>query len=120
MNIIKRSGVEELFDSRKIMNAIEKANGTVAEIDRASAAERELVARRVEEIAETCGYTMNIEEIQDLVVTNIMDLKLYKLAQNYAVYRYKRELVRKSNTTDEQIFFQCLWINVANRIRRSM
>ena len=103
MNIIKRSGVEELFDSRKIMNAIEKANGTVAEIDRASAAERELVARRVEEIAETCGYTMNIEEIQDLVVTNIMDLKLYKLAQNYAVYRYKRELVRKSNTTDEQI-----------------
>ena len=103
MNIIKRSGVEELFDSRKIMNAIEKANGTVAEIDRASAAERELVARRVEEIAETCGYTMNIEEIQDLVITNIMDLKLYKLAQNYAVYRYKRELVRKSNTTDEQI-----------------
>ena len=103
MYIIKRSGAEELFDHTKIENAIAKANETVEEVERATKAERELVARRVEEYAETCGHAMNIEEIQDLVVTNLMDLKLYRLAQNYAVYRYKRELVRKANTTDEQI-----------------
>ena len=103
MYIIKRSGAEELFDHTKIETAIAKANETVEAVERATKAERELVARRVEECAETCGHALNIEEIQDLVVTNIMDLKLYRLAQNYAVYRYKRELVRKSNTTDEQI-----------------
>ena len=103
MYIIKRSGAEELFDHTKIENAVAKANETVEEVKRATKAERELVARRVEEYAETCGHALNIEEIQDLVVTNLMDLKLYQLAQNYAVYRYKRELVRKANTTDEQI-----------------
>lgn len=103
MYIIKRSGAEELFDHTKIENAVAKANETVEEVKRATKAERELVARRVEEYAETCGHALNIEEIQDLVVTNLMDLKLYRLAQNYAVYRYKRELVRKANTTDEQI-----------------
>ena len=103
MYIIKRSGAEELFDHTKIENAVAKANATVEEVERATKAERELVARRVEEYAETCGHAMSIEEIQDLVVTNLMDLKLYRLAQNYAVYRYKRELVRKANTTDEQI-----------------
>lgn len=103
MYIIKRSGAEELFDHTKIENAVAKANETVEEVERATKAERELVARRVEEWAETCGHALNIEEIQDLVVTNLMDLKLYRLAQNYAVYRYKRELVRKANTTDEQI-----------------
>ena len=103
MYIIKRSGAEELFDHTKIETAIAKANATVEAVERATKAERELVARRVEEWAETCGHALNIEEIQDLVVTNLMDLKLYRLAQNYAVYRYKRELVRKANTTDEQI-----------------
>ena len=44
-----------------------------------------------------------MEEIQDLVEEEIMKQKTYRLASNYITYRYKRELVRKSNSTDEQI-----------------
>ena len=103
MVIIKRSGEEVLFDSRKIENAIAKANTSVEEWERASAKDRELVARRVEEIAETAGHPMGVEEIQDAVEEELMKLQLFKLARNYTVYRYKREIARKSNTTDEQI-----------------
>ena len=101
--IIKRSGEEVLFDRRKIENAIAKANTSVEEWERASAKDRELVARRVEEIAETAGHPMGVEEIQDAVELELMKLQLFKLARNYTVYRYKREIARKSNTTDEQI-----------------
>ena len=103
MVIIKRSGEEDLFDRRKIDNAIAKANTSVEEWERASAKDRELVARRVEEIAETAGHPMGVEEIQDAVELELMKLQLFKLARNYTVYRYKREIARKSNTTDEQI-----------------
>ena len=103
MVIIKRSGEEVLFDRRKIENAIAKANTSVEEWERASAKDRELVARRVEEIAETAGHPMGVEEIQDSVEEELMKLQLFKLARNYTVYRYKREIARKSNTTDEQI-----------------
>ena len=103
MVIIKRSGEEVLFDRRKIENAIAKANTSVEEWERASAKDRELVARRVEEIAETAGHPMGVEEIQDAVEEELMKLQLFKLARNYTVYRYKREIARKSNTTDEQI-----------------
>lgn len=103
MVIIKRSGEEDLFDRSKIENAIAKANTSVEEWERASAKDRELVARRVEEIAETAGHSMGVEEIQDAVELELMKLQLFKLARNYTVYRYKREIARKSNTTDEQI-----------------
>ena len=103
MVIIKRSGEEDLFDRSKIENAIAKANTSVEEWERASAKDRELIARRVEEIAETAGHPMGVEDIQDAVIQEIMKVGLFKLATNYTVYRYKREIARKSNTTDEQI-----------------
>ena len=103
MVIIKRSGEEDLFDPSKIENAIAKANSSVEEWERASAKDRELVARRVEEIVETSGHAMGVEDIQDAVELELMKLQLFKLARNYVTYRYKRELVRKANTTDEQI-----------------
>mgnify|MGYP002765052054 FL=1 len=103
MVIIKRSGEEDLFDCSKIENAIAKANSSVEEWERASVKDRELIARRVEEIAETAGHPMGVEDIQDAVIQEIMKVGLFKLATNYTVYRYKREIARKSNTTDEQI-----------------
>lgn len=103
MRIIKRSGEEELFDIRKIEAAIKKANSSVSESERANDTERELVARRVEEIEDTCEHAMGIEDIQDAVIVELMKLKLYQLAKSYTEYRYKREIARKSNTTDEQI-----------------
>ena len=46
---------------------------------------------------------LNVEEIQNLVENEIMKLNAFAVARKYITYRYMRALVRKSNTTDEQI-----------------
>lgn len=47
--------------------------------------------------------SLNVEEIQDLVENQIMNMRAFAVARKYITYRYKRALVRKSNSTDEQI-----------------
>ena len=102
-NIIKRNGSEAAFDPEKIVKAIQKANSSVDEFDRASRGDAETVAKRVEELVDSTEHALGVEEIQDAVEEELMKAGLYKLARNYTVYRYKREIARKSNTTDEQI-----------------
>ncbi len=63
----------------------------------------EQIAKNVEIICEGMGRALSVEEIQDLVENEIMNQKAYRLATNYITYRYKRALVRKSNSTDKQI-----------------
>ena len=48
-------------------------------------------------------HAVNVEDIQDMVETGIMEMRGYEVAQKYVRYRYKRELTRKSNTTDNGI-----------------
>ena len=43
---------------------------------------------------------MLVEDIQDIIEIRLMALGKYKLAKAYITYRYTRELVRRSNTTD--------------------
>lgn len=57
----------------------------------------------MEELVDSTEHALGVEEIQDAVEEELMKAGLYKLARNYTVYRYKREIARKSNTTDEQI-----------------
>ena len=102
-NIIKRNGSAATFDPEKIVKAIQKANSSVDEFDRASRGDAETVAKRVEELVDSTEHALGVEEIQDAVEEELMKAGLYKLARNYTVYRYKREIARKSNTTDEQI-----------------
>ena len=102
-NIIKRNGSEAAFDPEKIVKAIQKANSSVDEFGRASRGDAETVAKRVEELVDSTEHALGVEEIQDAVEEELMKAGLYKLARNYTVYRYKREIARKSNTTDEQI-----------------
>ena len=47
--------------------------------------------------------TFSVEEIQDLVENEIMETQAFEVARKYITYRYKRALVRKANSTDEQI-----------------
>lgn len=103
MKIIKRSGMEVRFDSVKIEDAVRKANGSVEEGDRLSEAQIKQVVENVTELCSKMKHSPNVEEIQDMVEEEIMKQQTYKLASNYITYRYKRELVRKSNSTDEQI-----------------
>ncbi|MBO5453270.1 MAG: anaerobic ribonucleoside-triphosphate reductase [Clostridia bacterium] len=103
MKIIKRSGSEAVFDISKIILAITKANNSVAENERLSADDIREIAAIIEE---KCGYmhrALGVEEIQDLVENEIMKRNAYNVARKYITYRYNRALVRKSNTTDEQI-----------------
>ena len=103
MKIIKRSGVEVNFDLKKIIAAIRKANNTVREDDRLTDAEINEIASVVEDHCEEMLRAPSVEEIQDMVENQLMKYNAYTMARNYITYRYKRALVRKSNSTDEQI-----------------
>ncbi len=103
MKIIKRSGTEATFDISKIIVAITKANNSVAQNVRMSAEQIREIADKVS--AQCLGATraLSVEEIQDLVENEIMDRKAFTVARAYITYRYTRALVRKTNTTDDQI-----------------
>lgn len=103
MRIIKRSGKEVGFDISKIMAAVQKANREVKEADRMSQEQVDDISNRVEEICMDMAHTPSVEEIQDMVENQIMDQHAFEVARKYITYRYKRALVRKSNSTDEQI-----------------
>lgn len=110
-NIIKRSGEEVLFDSRKIVNAIKKANAEVDGIHQLSDVQIEAIASNIENYVENATYAVGVEEIQDLVETGIMEMRGYEVSQKYIRYRYKRNLARKANTTDDAVL---ALINQAN------
>ncbi len=103
MKIIKRSGKETGFDGSKIIDAVTKANQEVAEGDRLSQIQIEAIADRISEVCENMDRIYNVEEIQDMVENEIMGYKSFEVARKYITYRYKRALVRKSNSTDQQI-----------------
>ena len=103
MNIIKRNGMEVPFELSKITKAIEKANVTVPEAERLSGAEIDQISKNLDIICNGSSHTLNVEEIQDLVENQLMSSRHYAVARNYITYRYKRAMVRKSNTTDAQI-----------------
>ncbi len=102
-NVIKRSGEEVKFDISKIVNAIQKANKEVDEIHQLSDYQIAAVADKIAKEIADAPHAVNVEDIQDMVETGIMEMRGYEVAQKYVRYRYKRELARKSNTTDEEI-----------------
>lgn len=103
MRIIKRSGTETAFDITKIVAAVEKANKEVVEQNRLSGEQIKEIAKKVTLICSSMNRTFSVEEIQDLVENEIMETQAFEVARKYITYRYKRALVRKANSTDEQI-----------------
>ena len=103
MKIIKRSGTEVTFDIDKIIAAVSKANNEVVHSERLSDEQIEMISKNVEDICQEMNRSLSVEEIQDLVENQIMNLRAFAVARKYITYRYKRALVRKSNSTDEQI-----------------
>lgn len=103
MKIIKRSGQEVVFDISKIVAAVEKANKEVVETDRLSPEQIKEIAKKVTLTCSSMDRTYSVEEIQDLVENEIMEAQAFQVARKYITYRYKHELLRKSNSTDEQI-----------------
>ncbi|HCE78304.1 MAG TPA: anaerobic ribonucleoside-triphosphate reductase, partial [Lachnospiraceae bacterium] len=102
-NVIKRSGEEVSFDISKIVNAISKANREVDKIHQLNEYQILAVAEKIARQVADYPHAINVEDIQDLVETGIMEMRGYEVAQKYVRYRYKRQLARKSNTTDNGI-----------------
>ena len=102
-NVIKRNGEEVHFDREKIVNAITKANGNVERIHQMNPYQIEAIADTIAEQVQETPHAVNVEDIQDMVETSIMEMRGYEVAQKYVRYRYRRELKRKSNTTDNGI-----------------
>ena len=101
--VIKRNGEEVDFQLEKIVNAIKKANEEVENIHRMNDFQIIAIAEKIAQQAEEFTHAVNVEDIQDMVETGIMEMRGYEVAQKYVRYRYKRELTRKSNTTDNGI-----------------
>ena len=102
-NVIKRSGEEVSFDLEKIINAIRKANKEVDRLHQMNEYQINAIADNIAHRVEEIPHAVNVEDIQDMVETGIMEMRGYEVAQKYVRYRYKRELTRKSNTTDNGI-----------------
>ena len=103
MRIIKRNGSEVDFDVSKIAMAITKAN-------EANGGKKELSDAQIKEISEYVEFKISkanrafsVEEIQDIVENQIMAQGAFDVARRYVKYRYTRSLIRKANTTDNQI-----------------
>ena len=104
MNVIKRNGQEVQFAEDKIYNAIWKANESVDnENQRLTENQIKVVVEKVVNDCQKIMRAVSVEEIQDFVEEHIMEEGRYKVAKNYITYRYRHELVRKSNSTDKQI-----------------
>ncbi|MCR4781658.1 MAG: anaerobic ribonucleoside-triphosphate reductase [Lachnospiraceae bacterium] len=101
--VIKRNGNEVDFDVVKIENAIKAANNEVEAIHQMNESQINAIAKNIAEAVKKSSHAVNVEDIQDMVETGIMEMRGYEVAQKYVRYRYKRELTRKTNTTDDGI-----------------
>ena len=102
-NVIKRNGEEVHFNSQKIVNAVHKANEEVDRLHQMNDYQIRAIADNIANKVQESTHAVNVEDIQGMVETGIMAMRGYEVAQKYVRYRYKRELTRKSNTTDNGI-----------------
>jgi len=100
MKIVKRDGTIVEFEDEKIRVAIKKANNEVSKKDKILKAQIEEIITYIKELDKS---RILVEDIQDIIEQKLMEFGKYHLAKKYITYRYKRELVRKANTTDQSI-----------------
>ncbi len=100
MKVIKRDGHMVDYSPDKIEAAIMKANAEVEEEEQASSTQIKNIIKYIEKLGKK---RILVEDIQDIIEMKLMAIGKYALAKKYITYRYTRELVRKSNTTDVSI-----------------
>jgi len=101
MKVQKRDGRVTDYNKMKIVTAIKKANAEVPEREKVEDQSIEEIVEYVERFA--ANKVLNVETIQDMIESALVSQDKYLLAKKYIIYRYKRELLRKANTTDESI-----------------
>ena len=100
MKVVKRDNTIVDFDGSKIVNAIKKANTAVTPEE---TIDEKSIYNIMEGIKNCHKERLLVEDIQDIVEHSLMKAGKFELAKQYIIYRYKRALVRKANTTDESI-----------------
>ncbi len=100
MKVVKRDGHIVDYCPEKIEIAIKAANNEVQEEDKVSDIQIKNIIKYIESLKKK---RMLVEDIQDIIEVRLMALNKYALAKAYITYRYTRELVRRSNTTDLSI-----------------
>ena len=102
MIIMKRNGSEEPFNVSKIISAISRANAVDDKFELTDIEIRD-IANCIDVKCQEISRILSVEEIQDMIENELMNRRVFDLAKRYITYRYKRYLVRKSNSTDKQI-----------------
>ena len=97
MKVIIRDGHMVDYCPEKIEKAIMKANREVEDEDQVSPTQIKNIIKYIERLGKK---RILVEDIQDIIEVKLMSIGKYELAKKYITYRYTRELVRKSNTTD--------------------
>ena len=101
MNIIKRDGTEQKFDSNRIKNAILKAmkygSGMVEE-DIA-----ESIAEGCESLCRQGIIPLTVLNVEDYVYNSLVEYEQFETAKAYEGYRAVQQYKRETNTTDDSI-----------------
>ncbi len=100
MTVQKRDGRKVKFNKEKIKIAVLKA---FIDVDGEETTYAKDKARDIANYVESLNKNMSVEDIQDEVVNKLMASTRKDVATKYVEYRYKRKLVRESNTTDKTI-----------------
>lgn len=101
VTVVKRDGREEEFRKEKIKDAVLKA---FIDVDEDISQEALNIANKIAtEVSNIKKQSMGVEDIQDEVVRKLMATSRKDVASVYVEYRYKRQLIRESNTTDKTI-----------------
>jgi ribonucleoside-triphosphate reductase (formate) len=102
-DLIKRDGSIAVFDKNKIINAINKAfievDGQLYEDDTAKDIANEIEKK----MQHYPNGSIGVEDIQDWVEDFLMQSYRRDVARAYIRFRYKKEMLRQSNTTDQSI-----------------
>ena len=100
IKVQKRDGRIVEYDRDKIVKAILKAN---AEVELTEQAGEDMIDAILDDVESRSEDVMNVETIQDMIESGLVNNNKYTLSKKYIIYRYQRALLRKANTTDESI-----------------
>ena len=101
--IIKRNGSIVPYDKKFILNALMKANAQVNKNEKITTLQMKVIIEQIEKTLNKFKHMPSVEEIQDLVIFGLMNQNAYVLAKEYTEYRFKKNLTRQINTTDNAI-----------------
>ena len=101
--VIKRDGREVEFDKSKIINAISCANQEIIKSKQIGPRKINQLANVVEEKCAGYKRAIKVEDINDMIEDELICRNYNNLVRAFIQYRYNKELVRKSNTTDDSI-----------------